>query len=283
MDKEGFTKVMYGDFGDAWFYHEKLQIHLIYAWGNVQIIQCYPEYRISDRTYILKLMRKLTQKMGTKNKQPHINILYLAGGRLHSQEYKYNITFDLNLSEQYSEGMETFNDNLLRNLEEHGCGLHILHGEPGTGKSTYLKYLTGIVPRPFYYLTPGVMSQFHEPDLIGEFFLFKNGIFIIEESEALLKDRKSGNALLSGLLNLTSGFLGDLLNIHVICTFNCPKEAIDEALTRPGRLRTIFEAKALSVEQCKTLGYNVSKPTVIAELMNKSSGIEKKAKIGFAK
>ncbi len=45
---------------------------------------------------------------------------------------------------------------------------------------------------------------------------------------------------------MTDGFLNDLLNLQIICTFNVDLRKLDSALLRPGRLIARKEVKALS-------------------------------------
>ena len=66
-------------------------------------------------------------------------------------------------------------------------------------------------------------------------------------------DRKKGNGLLSTILNLTDGILGDMFKIKFICTFNCKKSDIDSAMLRKGRLSLMYEFKKLSVDKVRKI------------------------------
>jgi len=62
-------------------------------------------------------------------------------------------------------------------------------------------------------------------------------------------ERASDNQqLLSNLLNITDGFLGDLLKLHVICRINAPIENVHPAILRSGRLTAWREFARLSDE-----------------------------------
>ena len=52
--------------------------------------------------------------------------------------------------------------------------------------------------------------------------------------------------LVSDLLNIGDGFLGDHLKLHVIATTNVPIRELDPAVTRPGRLMGAREFPRLS-------------------------------------
>ena len=47
---------------------------------------------------------------------------------------------------------------------------------------------------------------------------------------------QDNRSLVSALLNISDGLLGNFLKLQVICTINCKSNDIDRALLRPGRL-----------------------------------------------
>ena len=76
-----------------------------------------------------------------------------------------------------------------------------------------------------------------------------------EDAEKVIGDRQnSGSSVgVSNLLNLSDGILGDILNIHVIATFNMDKERIDSALLRKGRFDEIFFVDLPKLLERKTI------------------------------
>lgn len=151
----------------------------------------------------------------------------------------------------------------LRALLPRGGGLTLLRGEPGTGKSTYLRFLLAQLRRThrFYYLPTGSFHLLTNPAM-ADFWLqegkdhFGRGgrVVILEDAERLLMERAADNRdALSNLLNLADGFLGDALQLHIIATVNCPLERIDPALLRPGRLLASYAFERLTAAQAKTL------------------------------
>ena len=100
-------------------------------------------------------------------------------------------------------------------------------------------------------------------------------VVILEDAESLLMQRASDNQVnLSNLLNISDGFLGEMLKLHVICTVNCPIDKIDPAILRPGRLVAMREFGRLSVAQAlllartKNLSINPQDNYSLAELYN---------------
>jgi hypothetical protein len=90
-------------------------------------------------------------------------------------------------------------------------------------------------------------------------------------------------------LNISDGFLGEMLKLHVICTINCPLDKIDQAILRPGRLLAMREFIRLSVPHAialagvKGLSINPQDNYSLAELYNhrfESNSV--KRTVGFA-
>ena len=151
----------------------------------------------------------------------------------------------------------------LREILPRGGGLTLLRGEPGTGKSTYLRFLLAQLRRThrFYYLPASAFHLLTNPAM-ADFWLqegkdhFGRGgrVVILEDAERLLMERAADNRdALTNLLNLADGFLGDALQLHLIATVNCPLDRIDPALLRPGRLLASYAFERLTEEQARTL------------------------------
>lgn len=142
-------------------------------------------------------------------------------------------------------------------------GLVILHGIPGTGKTYVLRNLAQENPKKkFYFMDKSTFEYISSDTLIN--FLFSNSVkesvFVLEDCETLLSDRmNTGNHLLSTILNLSDGILGDGLNIKFICTFNADISRLDEAILRKGRLKYRYEFKELTPEKTQELAKELGK------------------------
>ncbi|HNK95963.1 MAG TPA: hypothetical protein PKK42_23250, partial [Leptospiraceae bacterium] len=79
---------------------------------------------------------------------------------------------------------------------------------------------------------------------------------------------------IAGLLNSSSGLLGNLLNSIFILTFNTNESTIDPALLRKGRLILSYKFEKLTVEKAKQLlsllgkDANIDSPMSVAEIYN---------------
>lgn len=135
-------------------------------------------------------------------------------------------------------------------------GLLILHGDKGTGKSTYIRHLISINPeKKFVYISANLVSILSEPSFSAFLMTLQNHIIILEDCEEAIKDRKTNgtSAAVSLLLNLTDGLLSDGLGLKFICTFNDDVKNIDDALLRKGRCVSKYEFKNLCLEKTNVL------------------------------
>ena len=207
----------------------------------------------------------------------------------------------------YGEGFENFHESLLGRLEKESKGLVLLHGEPGTGKTQYIRVLLNelsILGKSVLYVPPTFSSQLTEPgtiEFISDWIIDeeKDCILLIEDAEPLLEIRQGADGRTTGisnLLNMTDGLLNDILGLLVIATFNTEVSKIDPALLRPQRLLArkefgkIDEMRAKDLSAKLEIPYpDLDYPVSLAEFysVKKESGIllhevkNNKHKIGF--
>jgi hypothetical protein len=168
-------------------------------------------------------------------------------------------------------------------------GLMLFYGEPGTGKTSYIKKLIQDHPKKnFIIIEPDMLNDISSASLT-DFFINhgSNSIFIVEDAEKLLKARADNNNPAVGtLLNMTDGLMSTAMKTKFICTFNDKLENIDPALIRKGRLKLKYEFKKLTIDKAKYFKADVKEDTVLAELFNlKDNDFSKKPqrkRIGFA-
>jgi len=147
-------------------------------------------------------------------------------------------------------------------------GIVLLHGLPGTGKTTYLRYLIGKVKKRVLFLSPNVARDLTSPGFIDLLIDNPNTIIVIEDAENIIMDRKvNGSSAVSNLLNISDGLLADFLNVQLICTFNSSLTMVDSALMRKGRLIAKYEFGKLSVDKGQRLSNHLGYDTVITRSM----------------
>lgn len=161
--------------------------------------------------------------------------------------------------------------------EDDKSGLVILHGEKGTGKSSYIKHLVNRHPdKKFVYVPSSFIHLLGEPTFGSFLISLNNHVIVLEDCENAIRDRKnSGSAsAVSLLLNMTDGILSDDLGIKFICTFNDDMKNIDSALLRKGRLVSKYEFTPLDIDKTQKLlenrGINdkINKPLSLAEIFH---------------
>ena len=162
-------------------------------------------------------------------------------------------TVDLNVKENYNDDLP--DDKIKEFLqEENESGLLILHGKPGTGKTTYIRNLIReLNDKDFLILDSSVFDNITDSSFIQLLLEYKDCVVILEDCESMLADRTDGNNKMASLLNLSDGILGDAFNLKFICTFNADINRIDQALLRKGRMKVKYEFKKLSKDKVKVL------------------------------
>jgi hypothetical protein len=144
--------------------------------------------------------------------------------------------------------------------EKDAKGILLMHGKPGTGKTTYIRHLIKEVDKKFIFVPPDVAAEFGSPEITKVLLDFSNCILIIEDGEKVLKARAKGiTSPISALLNLSDGLLSDALHIQVIATFNCDVDEIDPAIMRKGRLLKRLVFPEMGIEQANKIRAKLKK------------------------
>lgn len=203
---------------------------------------------------------------------------------------------EIDLNKNYNDDFIEFNKNLVKDLESDKSGIILLHGEPGTGKTTYLKKLIMDVDKKFIYINPAIVSSLLSPEFVDFMVANSDSILIIEEAEKIIKDRNNIDAsqsAISNLLNISDGLMSDALAMKIICTFNADIKDIDKALMRKGRIMSKYEFKALEKDKAQVMindihpneNIVIDKKMTLAEIynFNKKDYQIKQNSIGFGR
>lgn len=176
----------------------------------------------------------------------------------------------------YNDDLIRMHLNILKKLKaERESGLFLFYGQPGIGKSTYIRRLIHSIKKNVIFISPNLAGNLDSPVFTKFLIDNPNSIFVIEDAENLIVSRDSeNNSAISMILNLTDGLLGEGLGIQFICTFNTHLSRIDRALLRKGRLKALYEFGALTVDKSNyllkslNLEYETNKPMTLAEIYN---------------
>lgn len=239
---------------------------------SLEFFYCIMDGELNDRFDFSKLNDYVHEK-----KKSHIQLVRSDMGHLDTEEYDLNVN-EMDLTLNYGEEFARIHDVVVERLNTpNDKGIILLHGDPGTGKTSYIKYLTTLIKdKPILFIPPSMAEMLSEPTIIPFLMDQRNSILIIEDAERVISDRQGNGsqAGVSNILNITDGILGDCLGIQIIATFNMSREKIDSALLRKGRLIAEHKFTNLSVENSnkllKTLGkgYTTTIPMSLADIYN---------------
>ncbi len=285
-----------GRSGKCWDFYDgsvlceiKEGILLHYEYNMVYL--CYDELTPDTEIEVLEeLFAKCTYYGAGKHKFSMIKKREFGDYEL--AEFKTK-NMEVRISENYNQDLISLHPRIVDFIKSPDTnGIILLHGAPGTGKTSYIRNLIKECDTRFIFLPNNLFNHISEPDFIAFISAHPNTVIILEDCEELLKPREqnnSGNGI-SNLLNLGDGLLGDALKLKIICTFNCSLSKIDEAMLRKGRLIFRYEFKPLEDEKVNQLlkSLNIetetTEPMVLADVFhyahNNGFTIENKA-IGF--
>ncbi|WP_276480608.1 AAA family ATPase [Paraflavitalea pollutisoli] len=210
-----------------------------------------------------------------RRKPLEINLIVKSGNYLELKAMEIKRT-KLDLDLFYEDDFKPVDELIRQRLnQKDDKGIVLLHGVPGSGKTTYLRYLIGKIKKKVLFLSPNIATCITDPDFIDLLIDNPNCVVVIEDAENVIMDRRTNpQSTVSNLLNISDGLLADFLNVQLICTFNSSVTLIDQALTRKGRLIARYEFGKLGVQKAQRLAQHlkqdivVKQPMTIAEVAN---------------
>ena len=204
---------------------------------------------------------------------PEFEVLTVNNGSFGTTSIEIKpMKFDL--ATNYNDDFLAVDDIIRASIKEERSGLILLHGLPGTGKTSYIKNLITTNPKQRLIFIPNDFVQnMLQPGFINFLLTKKDSIIVIEDAEKVIMSRTDSgqNSVVSTILQITDGLFSDFLNIKIICTFNTDISRIDKALFRKGRMIAFYEFGELTEDKARALvGPDVALPgqLTLAELFN---------------
>lgn len=200
--------------------------------------------RVSSDTNDLPIIEALIEKYADNSKRLEIEWVVDVNGNSHTiyETIKQNTKDSLY---PFIEGGMT---RYINNFLESDSTILILIGEPGTGKTNFIRNIMLELNKKIYIT--------YDEKVLGQDWIFAEfvasataGAFVIEDADLLLRPRTEGNEIMSKLLNVGDGLI-KLDGKKFIFSTNLPSTRdIDPAIMRPGRCYDVLKFRKLTATE----------------------------------
>ena len=230
-----------------------------YENSNFEYTDSITLYYIDKNLYIDNIIKFFNELKNNKlnifeeDNKPVFDIIYSKNNNydIIEQEMTKYMT-DIDLEYHYPDNFIEFDKSLQNKILKSSKGIILLYGIPGSGKTTYIRYLISklYIKKQLLVIPSGLLKTFSDPAFMPFLINYCNNsetIIIIEDGEKLISDNRNNE--ISMLLNMGDGLFNDILNVQFIITFNKNINNIDNAILRPERLIAQKEFTKLSYEK----------------------------------
>jgi hypothetical protein len=234
-------------------------IHFIARETYLSVDFLYDVSHPETEQWVLETNHRLRSKFG-EPKYPKFKVLIHHDGMFGTEDVSTGDFKSIDIKELYNDDFLEVDTIISNFMTEHESGIILLHGEPGTGKTTYIKHLIcKFGDREFIFIQNDFVRDLLKPSFISFLLQNKNATLIIEDAEKVVvsRDHATEDSVVSTILQLTDGLFSDFLNIKVVCTFNTDIDRIDKALMRKGRMVAKYNFRPLSAEKAEALAKKI--------------------------
>ena len=264
--------------------------------GVQSVAVLYDPKRISDiKKYLKDIYDKLpvTDETVYDDDVPFVGLV-TCSNRGYDLEDAEISKVSIDIDKNYNDDFKPIYNDIVNFLDKDNrkSGIILLNGEPGTGKTYFIRHLINTVEGNYVIIPSTLARHMESPEFIKFLISNRNSIFILDDCEDVVKSRD--NSIFSGvssILNMSDGLMSDIFNGKFICTFNCDISKIDDAVLRKGRCAAVYTFDKLKKDKAQVimdeLGRDVlvTKDMTHAEIYNYDSinvpGTQKQNKVGF--
>lgn len=237
-----------------------INIEIYYNYTNVIVINDF-----------VKELTKILKKTSTPSKKVINSYVYLLNEKPHGLDISpHQIKkVKLDLHKFYNDDFISADKLLINKLKaKNVTGIAFLHGEHGTGKTTYIRHLINkLKNKKFIFVPRDLLNLLATPNFIDFLKNYPDSILILEDCGEVIKvDNHS--SIVPNLLNYGDGLFGDILRCKIIITFNESIKEIDPRLTRGGRCFLNYEFKKLDKIKANLLNPNINENAKLSDIFN---------------
>jgi len=235
---------------------------------SLELTFAYDVNNTESEAWLLETSQKLQSTFRAVDK-PKFRVLIAQDGMFSTEEVETGDFNTININELYNDDFANVDEIISASIPQKESGMILLHGEPGTGKTTYIKHLISrFKNKKFIFIQNDFVRELLKPSFIAFLLQNKDAILIIEDAEKVVvaRDSSSDESVVSTLLQLTDGLFSDFLNIKIICTFNTNLDRIDKALLRKGRMIAKYNFTPLSPAKTTALAKKLGHEGVTGSL-----------------
>ncbi len=243
-------------------------IHFMSQFKSIHVHFLYNIEHTEAEKWILEINHSLRVNFGSE-KMPKFKVLVSGDGAFYTEDVSTGDFQSVNINELYNDDFADIDEIVTQSLKKKESGIILFHGEPGTGKTTYIKNLIcRFKEKDFIFIQNDFVKDLLKPSFVTFLLQNKDSVLIIEDAEKVVvsRDHFSDASVVSTILQLTDGLFSDFLNIKIICTFNTNIDRIDKALLRKGRMIAKYDFAALSPEKTAALAKKLGHQGVTGSL-----------------
>ena len=215
-----------------------------------------------------------------------INTLTLNSGVLELE--KIPIVNKIETKNFFNEDTIKSVDKVIKKINKLEKGLTIFCGEKGLGKTTMARHVSLESNRISIFIPNNMIEiTINNPEFRNFIKSLGKALIVIDDCEFLTNNQFGKlNNFTSSLMQLSDGFLSDILNMHFLLIFNDDYDNIDEDLLNNNSLIDVITFEYLDVdianELSKSLGYGqkIKTPKRVLDVI-KNNKTNKSKKIGF--